>query len=420
MKKNIRVIGYDLNYDYCQISYSGSYSDEPETLYLMDEKEGTELPMIIARPEEGGNWVTGMEAKRLDMISEGIVVKDLLRKSLSKEKIKIDDSEVSSVALLAEYIKLSLQRIYLPDAEKYQTYITFTTPTISEDTITLLKGIASHFGIPKNQVYVQDYKESFYDYIWHQPRELWNYEVALFGFENSRMYAYKMVKEPLPKGRKKELVSMKADYRPDILIEDKKDRDFMDFVRAFFGRSLISSVFLIGREFEDDQWYHSTLQLLCNGRRVFRGRNLYSKGACYGGFRKIGLTRPDAIYLDQYKIASQISLRLRVGGKEQWYPIVFQGENWYEINRGVEILVDQGTQLLIQIDTIGKNMPKQEAIPLVGLFETQRRTTRLHLEVIFLSKNRCRVLIHDVDFGEIKKATGYELTHTLQLDSIES
>lgn len=64
-------------------------------------------------------------------------------------------------------------------------------------------------------------------------------------------------------------------------------------------------------------------------------------------------------------------------------------------------------------------MPRQDAIPLEGLFERQRRTTRLHMEVIFLSKNRCRLMIHDVDFGEIRKATGYELTHILQLDSID-
>lgn len=418
MKKNCRIVGYDLNYEYCQISFSGSYNDEPETLYLLDEKEGTELPLMIGRSEEGAAWVTGTEAERLETIHEGTVVRDLLRKSLSKAMVPVDKEDISAVVLLAEFVKSSLQKIYLPDADEYTTYLVFTTPKVNEDIIMLLKGIAGHLGIPKNQVFVQDYKESFYDYVCHQPRELWNYEVALFGFDEAGMYAYKMIKEPLPKGRKKELVSMKEEFHGDIRNERECDRSFADFVRRFFGKSLISSVFLIGREFEDD-WYHTTLQLLCNGRRVFRGRNLYSKGACYGGFRKYGAVRPDAIYIDNYKSVSQVSIRLRVQGREQWYPIVFQGENWYEVNRSIEFLVDQQTELLVQVETIGKNMPKQEIIPLEGLFEKQRRTTRLYLEVIFISKNRCRIMIHDVDFGEIRKASGYELTHNLQLDSIE-
>lgn len=418
MNRKVRVIGYDLNYDYCQISYSGAIEEEPETLYLMDEKEGTELPLIIARRNDSTEWITGMEARRIDTLSDGLVVKDLLRKSLNKEWIMDGDNRISVISLLTMFIEQSMQRIYLPDIMDYETYLVFTIPEISEDAITLLKSIASRLGFERKQVFVQDYKESFYDYICRQSRDLWNYEVMLFGFENDTMYAYRLIKEHFIKGRRSELVVVKEERFPGVGCTPEDDIKFRECAQSFFGKSLISSVFLIGKEFET-QWYPVTLKLLCSGRRVFGGRNLYSKGACYAGFRKSSAVHPEAVYLDNYKVVSQISARLKVNGKEQWYPLVYQGENWYEINRSFEVLLDQATELKLRVDTIGNSLPKEEAILLDGLFEPQRRTVRLHIEIIFLSRGRLRIRLHDVDFGEIRKASGYEQTYQMQLESFD-
>ena len=59
-------------------------------------------------------------------------------------------------------------------------YLTFTSPYTNEDMSKLLKGIAKNLGISKDKVYVQDYKESFCQYMFYQPKELWQYESALF------------------------------------------------------------------------------------------------------------------------------------------------------------------------------------------------------------------------------------------------
>ena len=417
MKNGISIIGYDLNYEYCQISIGTSLDEEPETLYLMDDKEDTELPLIIAKRNEEAPWVTGTEALRLDTMGEGIVIRDLLRLSMDNAKVKVGSEEVSAVTLLTEFIRLSLLRLLMVDLGEQITCIVFTVPKIDEDVITMLKSAASRLGIDKSRIYVQDYKESLYDYISHQSRELWNYDVVLMGYIGTGLYSYKLIKEPLPKGRKKELVSVQEGPVMEVKPGNEGDRKLLIYAQAVFGKSLISSVFLIGKEFEGG-WFPEAQNYLCKNRRVFIGRNLYSKGACYGGFRKTGLDHPDAIYLDSYKIVSQISIRLRVRGKEQWVPVAYQGENWYEINREMEVLMDQSTTLMVQVDTIGKNMPVQDVISLEGLFEKQRRTVRLSIRTVFLGKDRCRIIIRDVDFGELRKATGYELVHTLQLENV--
>lgn len=44
----------------------------------------------------------------------------------------------------------------------------------------MLKGIGRHLGVDKENIYVQDYKEGFCHYMFYQPKELWQYESAMF------------------------------------------------------------------------------------------------------------------------------------------------------------------------------------------------------------------------------------------------
>ena len=48
---------------------------------------------------------------------------------------------------------------------------------------------------------------------------------------------------------------------------------------CFQGR-IVSSAYLTGDGF-DGGWMKRSVSLLCQGRRAFMGKNLYSKGACY-------------------------------------------------------------------------------------------------------------------------------------------
>ena len=44
-------------------------------------------------------------------------------------------------------------------------------------------------GVPKDHVFLQDYRESFYWYMLNQRKDLWTYQVALFSCENGKVTA---------------------------------------------------------------------------------------------------------------------------------------------------------------------------------------------------------------------------------------
>ena len=54
----------------------------------------------------------------------------------------------------------------------------------------MLKGIGQRLGVAKDCVCVQDYKESFCQYMFYQPKELWQYESALFYCDAQEIRAY--------------------------------------------------------------------------------------------------------------------------------------------------------------------------------------------------------------------------------------
>ena len=61
----------------------------------------------------------------------------------------------------------------------------------------------------------------------------------------------------------------------------------MDIINESFKNQIISTVFLVGDTFAEG-WMKQSVALLCKGRRVFMGNNLFTKGACYAAARGIG------------------------------------------------------------------------------------------------------------------------------------
>ncbi len=163
------IIGYDINEKSCQISYYNEQQIEPETLET--DSENYQIPLIIGRFRD--TWVYGKEAKRVMSLKEGYTAGRLMSRSLNGEKIQLGEEVYDAVWLLSKFIDLSLQSFSGIDK------LVFSVPKLTEDIAQMLRGIAVRMNIGKKDVFVQDYKESFCNYLFYQPKELWQYDAAL-------------------------------------------------------------------------------------------------------------------------------------------------------------------------------------------------------------------------------------------------
>ena len=373
------IIGYDLNERYCQISFYSEEHQEPQTL------ESVPYP-----------------------------AHDLYMRAVRHESDEM-------IHMLGEFVKKTLS--------KYESIeqLTFTVPELNIDIARMLKGIGKRAGVDKENIYVQDYKESFCHYMIYQPKELWQYEAALFHCDRREVKAFMLrkIQTGYGKGRNAfitvdevanaQMEELSAVY-PVLNVDRAKDADiqFRQFVQGVFNKKLVSSVFLVGEGFENN-WYPQSLKVLCNGRRAFLGNNLYSKGACYAAYKRTLDYEDSLIYLDETKMMDQICLKLRMKGKDKWYPIVSWGSRWYESDTQCEILLENTDDIEIHIESLAGAEMRVEHVSLAGLPKRKNYTLRLQVKVMMLNEKCCQISFKDMGFGEFFPATDFYVEKEIRL-----
>ena len=416
MKKG-SILGVDLNEKSCQISYYDENKEEPETMEAA--VDNYQIPLILGYYKD--RWVYGQEAKRLKEAGEGDIVTHLFRKAVKRKKVRVGEKIHDGVWLLAKFVSLMLKKFEKID------YITFSVPYTNVDMSKMLKGIGKHIGVPGECVFVQDYKESFCQYMFYQPKELWQYESALFYCDAQEIRAYMLRRLNTVSTKSRDMFvtveevanahmrELEAIY-PVLNVDKAKDADesFKSFIQNVFDKKVVSSVYLTGEGFENN-WYPNSLRVLCNGRRAFMGNNLYSKGACYTAQRRKEEQSDAPVYLDETKLTEQISVRMRVNGEEGWYPLVSWGNHWYESDRQFEVLLGDTEDIEIHVDSLVTGRHLVESVSLKGMPDRKNYALRLKISTFFSDEKTCHIIFEDMGFGEFFAPSGFRLEKIIEL-----
>lgn len=415
MEKGI-IIGYDISDYACQISFYNEELGEPETYEA--SPESFHIPMVIGKRHN--TWAIGIEAKRLEILHEGKLATELVKKSIAREKVILENKSYDAIMLLSRFVKMSL------DKYKNISAIVFTVPKLNEDLALVLKGVASHIGIAKEHIYVQDYRESFSYYMLNQPKELWQYEAALFYCDKNEVHASMLRRIVTEQRYKKTFVTVDdiafaQKEELDIiypLIHGEKAREedarFKLFIEHVFDQKMVSSVYLTGEGFEN-QWYPDSLKILCNGRRAFMGNNLYSKGACYTAYQRYNEINNDYIYIDENKLIESIRIRTRRGNEEEWLSLVSWGAHPFECDNQWEIILEDTEDIELHVESLYKGKEGIHVISLEDIPERESYTIRLLIDVMSIDSETYRISFKDIGFGDFFPSTGYETEIIIKL-----
>jgi hypothetical protein len=286
----------------------------------------------------------------------------------------------------------------------------FTTPVVTPRIFEVLNQVASSLDLPAERVFIQSYRESIYQYVVHQPREIWAHHVLLFDF-NSHMKCFRMEsnKKATPVVtfiESKNYPNLRYTAKPSENTKKEWDGHFLTIAEEATAGDLVSSIFLVGEGFKDE-WANDSLKYLCRNRRVFRGNNLYSKGACHGALEKIKPTEisETMVFLGEDKVKANLGMRLKRNGLESYFAILDAGANWYECEGALEIILDDRPEITLIITSLTGGKVSERIFALEGLPERPPRTTRLHLSVHFESAETALLTVTDLGFGDIHPAT---------------
>ncbi len=413
------IIGYDMSDTSCQISYYNAKTHEPETYEA--SPENYQIPMVIGK--RNNTWAIGIDAKRLEILHEGKLCNELMRRSIEKEKIILENKSYEATRLLARFVKMSL--------DKFENIvaIVFTVPVLNKNLALVLKSVATHIGIPSENIYIQDYRESFCNYMLNQPKELWHNEAALFYCDRTKVKACMLRKiganndfnctfvtvDDIAYASKEEMDVIYPILHGEKAIE--ADARFKLFVQHVFEQRRVSSVYLTGEGFEN-QWYPVSLKVLCNGRRAFMGNNLYSKGACYTAHQRMYQNQPEYIYIDENTLTESLFMRIRKGNEENWLSLISWGMHSYECNNQFEIILEDTEDIELYVESINKGRTKIHVISLDGIPERESYSIRLLIKITTIDEKTYRIQFQDMGFGDFFPSSGYETEAIINLGGI--
>lgn len=407
--KNCYYLGIDLNDRYAMISYFQLNMKEPETVSTIAGSENFQIPLILAKRKELGQWYYGDEAKKMAQNPDMICVDQLMKRAVNGDKIVIDEETYPAEDLLTLFLS---KIIALP--QKLGNYSGFdklviTVERLTKENMEMFWKIMPKLGLKPEQFMVIDHKESFYYFALNQKEELWLHDVYLFEFDktNIRYFALKRNMRTTPQ-------VITIEESPKKTMSGDLDIEFSRIIQKAFENKIISTVYLVGDGF-DGEWMQSSLNILCRGRRAFVGKNLYSKGACFAAKARGLEDKWPFIYMGENEIKFNLSLKVKSKGALSFYNIISAGKNWFETKGQCEVILSDTTEIDFWKQLPNSREAKIETLELTDLPRRPDRTTRVRITATPVADDKIDIEIRDLGFGELFRSTDKVWYYTMTM-----
>jgi len=285
------LVGLDLQASFCQISavnakaaeggiYAGARSD-PETLSTSEDEKDSMIPLTAAR-SRNGSWLFGREAAAAREALEIPAAEGLLECCRDGVPLLLGEESLDPVPLLGGFLSyaFSLFASRIP-ADRIGLLVCTTaydTPEMKE----ALKRALAGLSLPEERIRIQTHTDSFYYYILMQSRERRPGDSVLCDLTPEGRLSVSTLYFPNRKDASRyevqeghwNLPSSDPPSRKDqILFQAFRDMTVLPGVKGQF-----RTVYLAGDAFLG-HWMQQSLRYMGQGRKLYQGSNLYSKGA---------------------------------------------------------------------------------------------------------------------------------------------
>lgn len=405
-------LGIDINSRNTVLSIYKSNMEEPVTVSTVLGEENYSIPTILAKRVGMGQWFFGEEAISKSRVKEAVLVEDLFGMALRNEETVVDGTTFEARDLMVIYFNKLFSipgpMAALGEVEK----LVICVEQISLDVMELMNYVVQKLGIDSKKLSLIDRNECFYYYALSCKPELFLYNVALFDYSGSNMVSCILNRN---QSTRPQLVTLDVVNHGDIT--ENKDEMFDNIIADTFGSMLFSSVYLVGDGFDGD-WMKLSLARLCKGRKVFLGKNLYSKGACYGGYIKDGRRDWPFIFIGDNDLKLNLSIKILDNNVMKFLTLIDAGESWYDAKGECEVILDGEPELEFYIQRPESREAHTEVLELSDLPKRENRTTRLRIEASPISDVAVSIVITDLGFGEISPSSGKSWEHTISLKGV--
>lgn len=402
--KNRLLVGIDFGKKVTQISCFNRKTYEAEPIGIVHGDKGErlyEIPTAIKMMPQMGTW--RLLCQPGDGGSE-IIIWDLADR-LEEDTFVLAGHTFSSEEVLEHFMVklLGILGEYFPD-ERIE-HLVVTLPVKTQKITKLFQKVGKGLGLFPERMTIQNYRLSYMYYAVSQPKELWLNNVGLFSFdeESLRYSQINIDRRTLPW-----IVGVAERELTDIFDYSMLQDENVDSAYAFVNtagtvlhKQMVTTLYVTGNGF-DGNWASEALQQLCNGRRVFRGQNIYTKGACFAARELAGEGKLEqCMFLDEEMITANISLRVYHEAQMQELVLVKAGSLWAQVDESVDVIPDNEYEIQVTTQDVIKHQTKAHMLSLNGFSGRENKTTRFTVRIRFADRETCVITLKDNGFGEI-------------------
>lgn len=403
-------IGIDLNDSYAMVSFATTAHQEPETVSSVAGSEMFQIPLAVCMASASGQWVYGDEAIRFEKADMGKCESHLLSRALERDYTMIQDKAYEIRALLAVFIKKILLLAGKLGPKLEIGKVVFTFLKLNEKLMELMEYVFEQLPVPRKKITVTDYMKSFYYYALSQKDGLAIHDVAMFRYYGKSMVCWYLSRGKQSRPQLIQILETDCGY----LTEDK-DSSFAEIIPKVFEKKIISSVYLVGEGFEGE-WMKHSLRVLCQGRRAFLGKNLFSKGACYAAEVMEGVLPWTYAYMGENEMKFNISLKVRKNNEMAFHTLISAGENWYEASGVCEVILDGPGEVDFWLQLPNSREARIESLELTNLPSRPVKATRLRIVAKPISDRYVKIRIRDLGLGEFFRASDMVWEYVMKVD----
>ena len=406
---NSYYIGIDITDKNAIISYYQPNMEEPETLSTVAGSEVYQIPIVLAKRKDLGQWYYGDDARKMAMNGEMIFVDNLYRRAVNGEKIVIEEESYKAEDLLALYFKKLIDLPQKLGNLSVCNKLVLTVERLSKENMDMFWRILPKLNLNSEQFMVVDHKESFYYFALSQKEELWFHDVYLFEYEKGAIHSYGLKRDLRTTPQ---VISITESPKTSVLGD--RDLEFQRILQQNFENKIVSTAYLVGDGF-DGEWMKNSLTFLCRGRRAFMGKNLFSKGACYAAWARENEDQWPFIYMGENEMKFNLSLKVKNHGELQFYNLISAGRNWFESKGECELILSDTSEI-----DFWKQLPNSreaiiETLELTDMPCRPDRTTRVRIIAKPVADDKVNIEIKDMGFGELFRATDKSWHYTMTM-----
>lgn len=399
------VLGIDLCDDITQVAVMRPHAAEPDAVCFDDRARKEFLSTQLYAAGDKGIHIGETPEPGEKVLSH------FLHAAVRGEEVTAGESAYPASKLLECYVSLLLQKIREHFGGQEIGFVTVTCEDANtkESVRRLLSDIfRKQAGIGENCL-VLSHLEAFLHFAIRQEEGLWKDGSAAFDYTADGLVFYSM--ECRSVGGRRLLLADYKDYSevipPDFVTTMEKERCALTFERLaeMALQQKVAALFVTGRAFEGE-WVGDVLRLLSSGRRVFRGQNLYTQGACYAGteeFRKernadFSLLMPNQITTDVFLLAENTQ-------QEEGVLLAKTGDIFQKVYGTAEVLLDSTDKLTIKVLRAGLGTPVILRVAPKNLELRGDRTNRYQVRLFFPKRDLMAIQLKETGFGEFYPAT---------------